>query len=1062
MTLGVFLSESGSESLADDNGGLMQIPPHLTSSVQSGKVVLVLGAGASVGALTPNGESAPDGRTLAELLANEFLGGEHVDDPLPIVAELAISESDLASVQEFIRSFFIDLQPASFHELLPTFRWAGLATTNYDLVIERAYEQCRQRSQEAVPFIKNGDRVRDKLQSRKSLMLLKLHGCISRTSDSDIPLILSTDQYLTHRNGRNRVFELLKDLSYECPLVFVGHSLRDEDIRQLLYELGDSDQRPRYYTVTPSPSEPERRYWESRRISTLKGTFEEFLIALDEQISTPFRGIVPAPMEDSLPISERFIVQDPGLSPRCLAFLENDVDYVRIGMQMSDLTPQLFYRGFNPRWSAIEKDLDVRRDIEDAILVDAVLDERENENGRLHMIRAHAGSGKSVLLQRVAWQAAIASKKLCLYLRPDGQLSFDAIRELSRVTNERIFLFVDDIDEHVLQVLDLIENSQRYSIALTVIGTARINEWNMSCEELKPFVLQDFELKYLSSREIDSLLDLLERHRSLFRLENASRPERRAAFVQRAGRQLLVALHEATLGKPFEDIVSDEFSAVRPDEARLLYLGVCFLNQFDVAVRAGIVNRVYGVRFTDFTEQFFQPLEGLVFTEYDRFSRDYAYITRHPHIAELVVARALSDHHEKLDAYLQMINSMNIDYESDRRAFRKLLRGRSLLEEFSDHQMIETIYRNARLKAQDSAYLLHQMGIYEMNRPDGNLQVASQHLNQAKVLAPNDRTIVHSLAELQLRRAERAGTTPEFHSLIDEAQSLARSLTGTNAVVSHGFHTLAKVYMAKLSKMQGQEESTDAAITHAIRDVEKVLQEGLQRFPNDPYLLAAESQMGELLSDDIRVMNALKAAFEKNPNNAYIVLRLTKNLLRDGQLEEVRSVYKRALEAGVVDKNIHFNYAKHLIDTGDGNNTDIQYHLRRAFTDGDRNFEAQFWYARQLYINGSLEDSESRFRQLRNSRGDPNEKRRVRGEIVENNQLRMFSGNISYLGADYGFVDRDGSADRVFLHPNNMEPLVWSNLERGSRIRFAIGFNYWGATATKVEFESPLKHTTQA
>ena len=1034
----------------------MHIPDHLLNSVRSGDVVLVLGAGASIGAASPNGGSAPTATELATLLSNKFLGGAHSDDPLPIVAELAISESDLTTVQEYIRTLFADLQPAPFHELLPTFKWAGLATTNYDLVIERAYDRCKQRAQEPVPFIKNGDRVNEKLRSHRSLMLLKLHGCITRTTDTTVPLILSVDQYLTHRAGRDRVFGHLKELSYEHPIVFVGHSLRDSDIRQLLLELGDSDQRPRYYTVTPTATAPEKRLWDSKRISTLEGTFEDFLTSLDDQISTPFRGIVPVPIAEDLPISERFIVRDPGLSSECLAFLQNDVDYVRNGMPIAELNPKLFYRGYSPRWSAIDQNLDVRRDLEDRILVEAVLDETGGKGCRLHTIRAHAGSGKSVLLQRVAWEAAKTFGKLCLYLQPDGQLSVDAIRELSKVIDEPIFLFVDDINEQVPQVLDLIEMAQRSSVSLTIIGAARINEWNMSCEDLEPYVMDDFELLYLSAKEINSLLELLEKHNSLFRLEQASPSERQTAFVERAGRQLLVALHEATLGKPFEDIVADEFSAIQPDDARLIYLGICFLNRYDVDVRAGVVSRVYGIRFTEFSRRFFQPLEGLVFTRYDRFSRDYVYVTRHPHIAGIVVERALANPADKLDLYLQMINSMNIDYEADRRAFRKLARGRSLLEEFPDHQMVEAIYTNARLRVRDDPYLFHQIAIYEMNRPDGNLQAANDHLDRAKSLAPYNRTITHSLAELQLRRAEEARTTLEFHKYIREAQNLARSQTGASSVVSHGFHTLAKAHIAKLRRMiDGEDENaTDIGVTDTIKEAEAVIQEGLQRFPGDSYLLAAESDLGNLLSDDVRSMNALRTAFQNNPHNPFIVVRLAKTLLSKNQIEEARIVYKRALEAGVVDKHVHFNYAELLIGSNDANGMDIEYHLRRAFTDGDRNTEAQFWYARQLYINGALDDSQVRFRQLRNVRGNPVTKRRVRGVIADNGQEVRFTGSVEYSVADYGFVIRDGMADRVFLHPSNTEPSIWSNLERGARIVFSIGFNYWGATAINIDFES--------
>ena len=87
--------------------------------------------------------------------------------------------------------------------------------------------------------------------------------------------------------------------------------------------------------------------------------------------------------------------------------------------------------------------------------------------------------------------------------------------------------------------------------------------------------------------------------------------------------------------------------------------------------------------------------------------------------------------------------------------------------------------------------------------------------------------------------------------------------------------------------------------------------------------------------------------------NPFIVVRLAKVLVRTGETHEARIVYKRALESGAFDKRIHFNYAKLLIDSNDESGMDIEYHLRRSFTDGDGNTEAQLWHSRQLYIIGT-------------------------------------------------------------------------------------------------------------
>ena len=1033
----------------------MDIPKILLKNIGSGDAVLVLGAGASIGASSPDGRTAPTTAQLADAIAEKFLGDEHMGGPLSSVVELAASESDTQTVQDFIGALFKDLGPAPFHMLLPTFRWKAIATTNFDLVVERTYAQCNRRSQDLVPLIKNGDRVEEKLKSQRSLRFLKLHGCITRTSDQSIPLILTPDQYITHRSGRDRLFDQLKTFSYEHPLIFVGHSLQDPDIRQFLLELGEDEIRPRYYTVTPQLTAAEKRLWEGRRITPLVGSFEDFLSTLDKELSSAFRGVTTVPALPNLPISERFIVQNPGLSPSCSEFLESDVEYVRDDLSIEALDPRLFYRGLSPRWSAVDADLDVRRDLEDTILYDAVLDESDETNHRFYAIKGHAGSGKSVLLQRIAWEAANTYKKLCLFVQPHGTFDFESLSELSKVVGERIYLFVDDVGDHVPQIVRLLERAGHTSIALTIFAAERINEWNMSCSDLEPYLTDEFEVRYLSPKEIDELLALLQHHRALFRLEKASDQERREAFVNRAGRQLLVALHEATLGKPFEDIIAGEYDEITPLTAKTLYLGICFLNRYNVPVRAGIVNRVYGIRFTEFRQHFFRPLESLIFARYDRRTGDYTYKTRHPHIAQIVVDRALGNVSDNLSLHRQMLMAMNIDYDADRNAFKRLVRGREILNAFPDHQMASSVYTTARQRFGQEPYLLQQEALYEMHRPNGNLTRANSLLNRAKDKTPFDRTLTHSLAELELRRSEDAKTALEAEAHLREAERLVRPLITNRVQDSYPFHTLAKVQLERLKAFLGDCSiaDTDLLINDRINAVEAVVQEGLQKFPDDTYLLDVESQLASLLSDDDRAMVALKSAFTKVPDNAFIAIRLAKLFIAGGDIDEAIVTYKASIGAGVNDKRVYFNYARLLIDQNNTDESEITYYLRRAFTEGDSNIEAQFWYARQLYVSGEIAASRGRFRELKRLPINPQMKRNIRGIMRDNQGETTFTGTVERLEYDYGFLSRDGTGDQVFFHIKNVDDEVWELLERGNRVSFSIGFNFWGANAIHLRTE---------
>ena len=174
----------------------MDIPPILKDNIESGRAVLLLGAGASLEAMDSKGNTAPSTEELKSLLARKFLSPAFEQYPLSQVAEIAISEADLLTVQEYIREVFEPLEPTQGHGLLCSFRWHGLATTNFDRLVEKAYLKHRDRVQTIVPFIDNGDRVDEKLRDPKAVQYLKLHGCITRTANPDAPLILTTDQYV--------------------------------------------------------------------------------------------------------------------------------------------------------------------------------------------------------------------------------------------------------------------------------------------------------------------------------------------------------------------------------------------------------------------------------------------------------------------------------------------------------------------------------------------------------------------------------------------------------------------------------------------------------------------------------------------------------------------------------------------------------------------------------------------------------------------------------------------------------------------------------------------------
>ena len=265
-----------------------------------------------------------------------------------------------------------------------------------------------------------------------------------------------------------------------------------------------------------------------------------------------------------------------------------------------------------------------------------------------------------------------------------------------------------------------------------------------------------FPLEYLTTAEIEQLLDLLEKHHSLGYLEKLSAVDRFDELRVQAGRQLLVALLEATQGQTFEEILIDEFEGISPKRARKLYLTVCILNRLGVPVRAGLISRIHEIPFTEFRERLFEPLEHVVRVEEDWRIRDHVYLARHQLIAQIVFERALDSPDRRFTEILRIVKALNLSFDTDRSAFRAMMRGRAILELFPNPYHAATIFEAADRSSPDDSYVLHQHAIYEMNRPNGDFSFTYDLLHQASRLAPSDLSIIHSLAELERRRAESA------------------------------------------------------------------------------------------------------------------------------------------------------------------------------------------------------------------------------------------------------------------------------------------------------------------
>lgn len=933
--------------------------------------------------------------------------------------------------------------------------------TNYDFIIERAYSQNKASLQKLAKFIKNGERVRDKLKSVNDLPYYKIHGCISDINDISTPLILTPDQYITHRKNRDRLFNRIQELAYEYTFLFVGFSFADYDIRAILLELSKlKDGRPRSYMVGPNIKDEETRMWEGKKISSIKSTFSDFILQLEKEISSEkIKLALAKPIDnDTHPIFNKSSVSLNDLRPSdsLLNFLNYDVQYVHSRLKDKNTDPKEFYKGYFENWDPILKELDARRNISDTILYEVFLDE-ENHNRsdfQFYLIQGYAGSGKSVLLKRLAWEASIEFERVCLFYNKNSIIKHEPIIELCNYIKERIYLFIDNVSDSDNEIVSLISKIKKDNLPITIIGAERVNTWNTECDELCNYLTDDYQLKYLNDKEIVALLDKLEKYDSLGYLKTKSKAEQIEALSYKAGRELLVALYESTMGKPFSEIVVDEYNSITDETAKSLYLTVSILHRLGTETRAGLISRVHNISFSDFKEKLFKPLEFIVFDSRDYRINDFVYRTRHKQIAEIIFSEVLSDKQERYDEYLRILSCLDVDYENDRTAFLSMTKARNLMDNFSDPAMIRELYNVASESNVDDPKLMQQEAIFEMNFSGGNMNKAENLLSEAIKLSPNDSIIQHSFAEIALAKAEKSKHKLEIDKYLSDAESICKKLISKYKDKPHPFHTLLKVHLFKIKRII--DDNDPPSIERAIKDTEKSFSLARQQFPEQEFILEAESQFNKLLNHRPEAIELLEKAFVLNKRSPYLCLRLANLYEQNRYDEKAKTVMEETLKLIPNDKDVNYRYAMNLTKSKIPDLETIKHHLKRSFTKGDSRYQSQFWYARTIYLLGEIEEANQFFDTLKNISILPKLKSKPRGKVRQNGSLVSFKGNVFKIESKYGFLTRDGIGDTIYFYRYEFAAnydSIWEKITTGTRVTFNLAFNYRGAVAVNIKLE---------
>jgi hypothetical protein len=694
----------------------------------------------------------------------------------------------------------------------------------------------------------NVDDVDEVAQTRFNVPAMASTSALSDTYQDDPNRLLSV-----HLNGRVKDFPRVTfgsseygertaaaDLWYQrftaefqtSPFIFVGTRLAEPTLWHYVALRGlrrrnDIELRPVSYLVTPYLPAARKGVLESLNVVHIKLGVEEFADEVLTRLQPEQEQGRRILKSRRMPLSQRPILQ-PLSSLR----------------RQPGPDPAEYLLGREPAWADITSGFAVQRQFETR-LVEYVM----HQGSGVLVITGTAGSGKSTTLMRLALNLDAAGRSVGV-LDLGTEYALSAIRK-EVVASKYDVIVLDDvhaIGESAGGLLTSLASDRKDLLFLCAVRSTR-RRWMRSAPLEKPVPWGEWTVPLLGDEDIDRLLDSLDRANRLGKLLGLSRKEQVTRFRRVAGRQLLVAMVEATSGERFEEKIARECTELDPAEGLvygLIALATSLgehLNRNDVLLSTKEPNLETLGRIETLTKQ------GLITETAQGELR-----SRHRYIAEQSIA-----FYRRQNQLVQIVTSLLFTMAADnvpgtpirnkqRRLLIRLMNHDYLYGIVSDIAKVRNVYGSVEEILRKDFHFWLQRGSAELAH--GEITLAENFLDQARQLAPDAYIVQTAWAHMNLVQALKdvnaTSAKPRAENAIRELEDVVnRHPVGTpntyHVLGTWGMEWAKKAPLAPADKTNLLKRLLDTVEKGSIGDPQNVLLESLEKDLRREWLMTATS-----------------------------------------------------------------------------------------------------------------------------------------------------------------------------------------------------------------------------
>jgi hypothetical protein len=770
--------------------------PEIKNAYQNGRLMLLLGAGASHGSRDFNNIEMPMGDDLAKELA-ELMGWSYNGEALGTVYS-AINTTDSARLHKFLRTRLTNTKPSPELQTIASFPWSRIFTLNIDDCTEKALRKAEKQN---VDVLSRNSPLEEIDPVFKSVQLVKLNGSADRPEDG---FIFSPQEY---GEGSNRLPIWYRELGQNhsnYTFVFIGSKLQEPLFQHAMAEMRSIVKRAplRGYVITPSASEIDKHHLSGLNLVHVPGTLKDFADWLDHEIpQRPTGWDLASARRPELRNIHRALTDTQKRALNSVTLVSADT------LPRSDSGNTLgaireFYKGYKPRWEDILDGVPA----ELAFIKDfSKLVQEGHESGKCIALVGPAGSGKSTALMVAALHASKASNTPVYFLREAVSDIKEIIVALEEINTSGFYLFIDKIEAMHNELAELLAGPQTKHIC--IVASERLNIWNRRVKAtVGPFISKTSTVEKIRKSDATRILEKLEKFGPWTRLRPMKPDQRVLEIFNKADRQLLIGLMEATTGLGFTQIIEKDFKKVGDDRHKkfLVIVGLASIHRSTLSSHI-VGSALSNLGIAEDVNMMSRETEGIIVTNAKKYSARHPVYVRE--LFEKIVPTTMIR-----DCLIAVLEAFS-DYETpvikhvgkaDAFVFKSIINHRFIKEMMrNDEGKVRSVYEAFETK-------FHIDGLYWLQyglalRDFDNQAEALEKLKTARE-AYDSPQIEHAYAQQLMIIAAMATSWDDAEPLLKEAIIALRELKRVaDASDTYAIVTLAEGHISVMLRFFGVE-----------------------------------------------------------------------------------------------------------------------------------------------------------------------------------------------------------------------------------------------------------------